>query len=389
MANSEARKICFLTGTRAEYGLLSGLIKKVEKNKSSTSQLIVTGTHLSKEYGNTIDAIFKDKIKITRKIDISLINNTRLGVSKSFSIAVEKISRNLNSLNPDLLVLLGDRYETFAAALSATILNIPIAHIHGGETTQGAFDESFRHSITKMSHFHFCTTDAYKKRIIQLGEDPKNVFCVGSLGIDNILSNKYLNTKQLEREFSLPFSKKNIFITFHPVTLERDTSERHFKNLLRSLNKIEDVSLFFSKANADPGGKKINDEIERFVQKNQSKSTVRSSYGQQLYFSLLKYVDLVIGNSSSGLIEVPHFKIPTINIGDRQLGRIIGKSVINCLPSEDSIDSALEKAFSKSFLSNIKKFKNPYGEGGATEKIAKKIFSLNLDNILKKTFYDL
>ena len=168
---------------------MSGLIKKVVKNKNSTSQLIVTGTHLSKEYGNTIDAIFKDKIKITRKIDISLINNTRLGVSKSFSIAVEKISRNLNSLNPDLLVLLGDRYETFAAALSATILNIPIAHIHGGETTQGAFDESFRHSITKMSHFHFCTTDAYKKRIIQLGENPKNVFCVGSLGIDNILSN--------------------------------------------------------------------------------------------------------------------------------------------------------------------------------------------------------
>ena len=389
MVNSEARKICFLTGTRAEYGLLSGLIKKVEKNKSSSSQLIVTGTHLSKEYGNTIDTIFKDKIKITRKIDISLINNSRLGVSKSFSLAVEKISRSLNSLNPDLLVLLGDRYETFAAATSATILNIPIAHIHGGETTQGAFDESFRHSITKMSHFHFCTTDAYKKRIIQLGENPKNVFCVGSLGIDNILSNKYLNTKQLEREISLPFSKKNIFITFHPVTLERDTSKQHFKNLLRSLNKIENVSLFFSKANADPGGKKINDEIERFVKKNQSKSMVRSSYGQQLYFSLLKYVDLVIGNSSSGLIEVPHFKIPTINIGDRQLGRIIGKSVINCLPTEDSIDSALEKAFSKPFLSNIKKFKNPYGEGGATEKIAKKIFSLNLDNILKKTFYDL
>jgi len=389
MINSEARKVCFLTGTRAEYGLLSGLIKKIEKYKSCTSQLIVTGTHLSKEYGNTIDTILKDKIKITRKIDISLIKNTRLGVSKSFSIAVEKISKNLNSMNPDLLVLLGDRYETFAAAVSATILNIPIAHIHGGETTQGAFDESFRHSITKMSHFHFCSTEAYKKRIIQLGENPKNVFCVGSLGIDNILSNKYMNIKQLEKEFSLSFSKKNIFITFHPVTLERDTSKQHFRNLLRSLNKIEEVSLFFSKANADPGGKKINNEIERFVQKNQSKSTFKSSYGQNLYFSLLKHMDLVIGNSSSGLIEVPHFKIPTINIGDRQLGRIMGKSVINCSPTEDSIDSALEKAFSKSFLNYIKKFKNPYGKGGATEKIAKKISSLDLDNIFKKTFYDL
>jgi len=389
MKRSEARKICFITGTRAEYGLLSGLIKKVEKNKSFKLDLIVTGTHLSSEYGKTIDFIYKDKVKISRKIDISLNKNSRLGVSKSLSIAIEKISRNLNNLKPDLLVLLGDRYETFAAAVSATILNIPIAHIHGGETTQGAFDESFRHSITKMSHFHFCSTNAYKKRIIQLGENPKNVFCVGALGIDNISSNKYLNLKQLQREFSLPFSKKNIFITFHPVTLEKESSLQQFKNLLRSLNKIDDVSLFFSKANADPGGKKINNEIEKFVKKNPSKSTVRSSYGQNLYFSLLKYMDLVIGNSSSGLIEVPHFKIPTINIGDRQLGRMMGKSVINCPPTEDSIDDALKKAFSKSFMKNVKKFKNPYGEGGAVEKIANRIFLLDLNNILKKTFYDL
>ncbi len=389
MKHSEARKICFLTGTRAEYGLLSGLIQKVKKNKSFNLDLIVTGTHLSSEYGKTIDFIYKDKVKISRKIDISLNKNSRLGVSKSLSIAIEKISRNLNNLKPDLLVLLGDRYETFAAAVSATILNIPIAHIHGGETTQGAFDESFRHSITKMSHFHFCSTNAYKKRIIQLGENPKNVFCVGALGIDNISSNKYLNLKQLQREFSLPFSKKNIFITFHPVTLEKESSLQQFKNLLRSLNKIDDVSLFFSKANADPGGKKINNEIEKFVKKNPSKSTVRSSYGQNLYFSLLKYMDLVIGNSSSGLIEVPHFKIPTINIGDRQLGRMMGKSVINCPPTEDSIDDALKKAFSKSFMKNVKKFKNPYGEGGAVEKIANRIFLLDLNNILKKTFYDL
>ena len=389
MINSEARKICFLTGTRAEYGLLSGLIKKVEKNKNFNPKLIVTGTHLSNEYGKTIDAIYKDKVTVSRKIDISLNKNSSLGVSKSLSIAIEKISRNLNNLKPDLLVLLGDRYETFAAAVSATILNIPIAHIHGGETTQGAFDESFRHSITKMSHFHFCTTNAYKKRIIQLGESPRNVFCVGSLGIDNILSNKYLNLNQLQREFSLPFSKKNIFITFHPVTLEKESSLKQFKNLLRSLNKIDDVSLFFSKANADPEGKKINNEIEKFVKENPSKSTVRASYGQNLYFSLLKHIDVVIGNSSSGLIEVPHFKIPTINIGDRQLGRIMGKSVINCSPSEKSIDRALEKAFSKSFLKNIKKFKNPYGAGGAIEKISKKISTLDLNNILKKTFYDL
>jgi GDP/UDP-N,N'-diacetylbacillosamine 2-epimerase (hydrolysing) len=389
MINLHTRKICFLTGTRAEYGLLSGLIKKVESNKNSSSQLIVTGTHLSREHGNTINSIIKDKIKISKKIDISLTRNTKLGVSKSLSIAVEKISRNLNNLKPDLLVLLGDRYETFAAAISATILNIPIAHIHGGETTQGAFDESFRHSITKMSHFHFCTTNAYKKRIIQLGENPKNVFCVGALGIDNILSNRYLNKKQLEREFSLPLSKKNIFITFHPVTLEKDSSLEQFKNLLKSLGKLEEVSLFFSKANADPGGKKINDEIERFVKKNKSISFVRPSYGQNLYFSLLKYMDLVIGNSSSGVIEVPHFNIPTINIGDRQKGRIMGKSVINCLPLEKSIDDALKKAFSNSFLSNLTKFKNPYGNGGAIEKISKKIFSLDLDNILKKSFYDL
>ena len=282
MTKVKARKICFLTGSRAEYGLLSGLIKKVQKNKSFSSQLIVTGTHLSKEYGNTIDFIIKDKIKISRKVDISLIKNTKLGVTKSLSLAVEKISRNLNNLNPDLLILLGDRYETFAAAVSATILNIPIAHIHGGETTQGAFDESFRHSITKMSHFHFCSTKAYKKRIIQLGENPKNVFCVGALGIDNILSNKFLKIKQLEKEFSLPFSKKNIFITFHPVTLEKNSSLQYFKNLLRSLNKIEDVSLFFSKSNADPEGRKINNEIERFVKNNPSKSIVRPSFGQHL-----------------------------------------------------------------------------------------------------------
>ena len=389
MINLHTRKICFLTGTRAEYGLLSGLIKKVESNKNSSSQLIVTGTHLSREHGNTINSIIKDKIKISKKIDISLTRNTKLGVSKSLSIAVEKISRNLNNLKPDLLVLLGDRYETFAAAISATILNIPIAHIHGGETTQGAFDESFRHSITKMSHFHFCTTNAYKKRIIQLGENPKNVFCVGALGIDNILSNRYLNKKQLEREFSLPLSKKNIFITFHPVTLEKDSSLEQFKNLLKSLGKLEEVSLFFSKANADPGGKKINDEIERFVKKNKSISFVRPSYGQNLYFSLLKYMDLVIGNSSSGVIEVPHFNIPTINIGDRQNGREKTLSIIDCRNNKKSISYAIKKARSKKFLSKLKNIKNLYDNGATSQKAIKILGKINYKNILIKKFFDI
>ena len=382
------RKICVVTGTRAEYGLLYWLIKEIQEDNNLELQLIVTGMHLSPEFGLTYKEIEKD-FKIDKKIEMLLSSDTSIGISKSMGLAQISFAESFEDLKPDLLVVLGDRYEIFSATSAAMIANIPIAHLHGGETTQGAFDESIRHSITKMSHLHFTATQEYKNRVIQLGENPNKVFNVGGLGIDNIKKLNLLSKDEFEKSIDFKLNRKNILVTFHPVTLENYTAQEQFQNLLNSIDQLEDTHIIFTKANSDTNGRVINKMIDQFVENNKNKSIGFTSLGQLRYLSALQYVDAMVGNSSSGLIEAPSFKIGTINIGDRQKGRIMAQSVINCNTQNLSIQKAFEELYTNKFQNKLKTVVNLYGEGGATKKIIKVLKDVDLKDILKKPFYDL
>lgn len=382
------RKICVVTGTRAEYGLLYWLMKEIEADSELKLQLIVTGMHLSPEFGLTYKEIEKD-FKIDKKIEMLLSSDTAIGISKSMGLAQISFSEAYEDLNPDILVVLGDRYEIFSAVSVAMIARIPIAHLHGGETTEGAFDESIRHSITKMSHLHFTATDLYRNRVIQLGEDPNRVFNVGGLGIDNIKKLRLLSKEEFEKSIDFKLNKKNILITFHPVTLENATAQEQFQALLDMVDALKETHIIFTKANSDTDGRIINRMIDEYVAQNRDKSVAFISLGQLRYLSALQYVDAMVGNSSSGLAEAPSFKIGTINIGDRQKGRIMADSVINCMNNPSSIKEGFEKLYSEAFQTMLKDVKNPYGEGGASVQIKQIIKDVNLNNILKKQFYDL
>jgi len=381
------RKICFVTGSRAEYGLLYQLIKEIDEDQDLKLQIIATGMHLSEDYGNTFKQIEEDGFTIDKKVDIALLSDTEMSISKSIGIGVEKISKSFNEIKPDLIVVLGDRYEIFSAAIAAMIIKIPLAHIHGGEATEGLIDEPIRHSITKMSHLHFTATNDYRNRVIQLGEQPDKVFNFGGIGIDNIYKLDLLERDNFEKKINFKLGKKNILVTFHPVTLEKSTSKIHFQELLNSISDLKDTKIIFTKANSDIDGRIINQMIDEYVSKNDS-SIAFKSMGQLNYLSALQFVDAVVGNSSSGIIEAPSFKIGTVNIGDRQKGRIKAISVINCLPNKENIDDALLKLYSKEFNEVVSKVINPYGNGGASIKIAKVLKSANLENIIKKSFYD-
>ena len=331
------RKICIVTGTRAEYGLLFWLMKEIQAADGLQLQIIVTGAHLSSEFGLTSKQIESDGFVINKKVDMLLSSDTEVGITKSMGLGMIGFADALNDLNPDLMVLLGDRYEIFVAASAATVARICIAHIHGGETTEGAFDESFRHSITKMSHVHFTSTDKYRNRVIQLGEHPNRVFNVGAAGIDNIVRLQLLNKSQFQKEINFQLGKKNVLVTYHPVTLENRTAENQFQALLDVLAQEKTLKIIFTKANSDTNGRIINNMIDDFVTKYKDQSISFASMGQLRYLSALQFIDGVIGNSSSGLLEVPSFKIGTINIGDRQLGRIKADSVIDWKPNQKSI----------------------------------------------------
>lgn len=382
------KKICVVTGTRAEYGLLYWLLKEIEADKELELQLIATGMHLSPEFGLTYKEIEKE-FKINKKIEMLLSSDTSVGISKSMGLAQISFAESYDELKPDVVVVLGDRYEIFSATSAAMIARIPIAHIHGGETTEGAFDESIRHSITKMSHLHFTATNEYKNRVIQLGEDPSRVFNVGGMGIENIKRLKLLSKDEFEKSIEFKLNIKNILVTFHPVTLENSTAQEQFKELLDAIDELKDTNIIFTKANSDTDGRVINQMIDEYVTKNSHKSIVFTSLGQLRYLSALQYVDAVVGNSSSGLAEAPSFKIGTINIGDRQKGRIKASSVIDCEPNKDSILKSFEKLYSKEFQETLKTTINPYGNGCASKKIVEILKSVDLENILKKSFYDL
>ena len=382
-------KICIVTGTRAEYGLLYWLMKEIQEDADLQLQIIATGTHLSPEFGLTYRQIENDGFKIDKKIEMLLSSDTPVGISKSMGLGMIGFAEAYADLEPDIIILLGDRFETFSAAATAMISRIPIAHLHGGETTEGAFDEAIRHSITKMSHLHFTATKEYRRRVIQLGESPGSVFNVGGLGIDNIKKIKLLGRNEFEDSINYKLGPKNLMITFHPITLGHATPEKQFQNLLDTMDELENTKFIFTKPNADTEGRIITQMIDDYISKNDHKAIAFVSLGQRRYLSAMQFVDGVVGNSSSGLAEAPTFKIGTINIGDRQRGRIKADSVIDCEPNKESILLAIRKLYSKRFQDKIKKVKNPYGEGGATEKIKKILKGKDLTNILKKKFYDL
>ena len=383
------RKICIVTGTRAEYGLLYWLMKGIQEDADLELQIIATGMHLSPEFGLTYRQIEDDGFRIDKKIEMLLSSDTPVGISKSMGLGIIGFAEAYDELRPDIVVLLGDRFETFCAAGAACVSRIPIGHIHGGETTEGAFDEAIRHSITKMSHLHFTATEEYRRRVIQLGENPVRVFNVGGLGIDNIKKLKLMSREEFEDSINFKLGPKNLMITFHPVTLEHATAGEQFQNLLDALDELEDTKIIFTKPNADTEGRLITQMIDNYILKSSHEAIAFVSLGQLRYLSALQCVDGMVGNSSSGLAEAPTFKIGTINIGDRQRGRIKADSVIDCDPSKESILIAIRKLYSKEFKDKLKNVKNPYGEGGATEKIKKTLKETDLTDILKKQFYDI
>tara|TARA_B100000953_G_scaffold140755_1_gene116460 strand:- start:56 stop:1240 length:1185 start_codon:yes stop_codon:yes gene_type:complete len=387
ISNLKKRKICVITGTRAEYGLLKRLMKAISDSEEFELQLIATGMHLTKKFGLTYKEIESDGFKIDKKVNIKLESDTPIGISKSTSLGLIGFSKSLQELEPDLILILGDRFEVFSAAIASMFLRIPIAHLHGGELTEGATDEAIRHSITKLSHLHFVASKEYKNRVIQLGENPKNVFLVGGLGVDSIRKTKLLSRNELENSLDLKFKKKNILITFHPVTLENSTSGTQMKELLKALSKLRDTNLIFTMPNADVDGKIIFSMIEDFA-KEHSDAYAFTSLGQQKYFSCIAQVDCVIGNSSSGLLEVPTFKKGTINIGDRQRGRLKATSIIDCEPNLKSISKALEEIYKPKFIAKVNSTINPYGDGVAVEKIIKVLKRKSFDKLLKKDFYN-
>ena len=386
---NQKRKICVITGTRSEYGLLFWLMKEIQSSNTSELQIIVTGTHLSPEFGETYREIEKDGFFINKKVEILLASDSPVGISKSMGLAMIGFSDAYANLNPDIIVVLGDRFEIFAAASAATVARIPIAHLSGGETTEGAFDEAFRHSITKMSHLHFVSTKKYKERVIQLGEQPDRVFDVGAFGIDNIRNLQLLTKDDLEKSLDFKFGQRNLLITFHPVTLENSTSKQQFSNLLSVLEKLKNTHLIFTQANADTDGRIINQMIIKYVSSNSNKAVFYKSLGQLRYLSTLQYMDGVVGNSSSGLVEAPSFKIGTINIGDRQLGRVKSESVIDCDSSIKGIQGAFNTLFGEEFKKLVSNVENPYDKGKVADKISRVIQTHSLDNILKKKFYDI
>ena len=383
------KKICVVTGTRAEYGLLRWVMEGIRNSGELELQLLVTGMHLSPEFGLTYRQIEEDGFRIDRKVEMLLSSDTSVGIGKAMGLGMIGFADALADLRPDLVLVLGDRYEIFAVAATAMVARIPVAHLHGGEATEGLIDEPIRHSVTKMSHLHFVAAEEYRRRVIQLGEDPSRVFQVGGVGIDNIQKLPLLDREALEESIGFQLGPRNLLVTFHPVTLENQTSEAQMEELLAALDELENTHLIFTMPNADTDGRILFRQIERFVAAHPETACVHTSLGQLRYLSCLKHVDGVVGNSSSGLLEVPTMKIGTINIGDRQRNRLKAESVIDCEPTREAIGRALEYLDSNEFQAMLPTVRNPYGEGGASDRIVEVLESVDLEGILKKKFYDL
>lgn len=386
---SDKRKILVITGTRAEYGLMRWIIQYLHDDSDIELQIAVTGMHLSPEFGLTYKTIINDGFSINKKVEILLSSDTPIGLSKSMGLGMISFSEVYHDLNPDIILVLGDRFEIFSAVASAMVSRIPVAHIHGGEATEGIIDEPIRHSITKMSHIHFTATEAYRNRVIQLGEQPDKVFYTGTPGLDNIKNLSLYDKTEFEKSINFEIGDKCFLVTFHPVTLESGTSAYQFDELLKAIEEFKDCKVIFTLPNADTDGRIIIEKIQRHVSLNSKKAIAFTSLGQIRYLSALKHVSMVIGNSSSGLTEVPSFKIPTINIGDRQKGRIKAQSVIDCLPLKEEIVKSISLGLSSEFQEKLLNVTNPYGSGGASKKIVEILKDIDLKNLLKKRFHNL
>lgn len=384
-------KICVITGTRAEYGLLKPLMERLNRDKDIILQLIVTGMHLSPEFGYTYQEIQQDGFEINEYVEIILSSDTAVGTSKAMGLGLISLSEAYVRLKPDMLVILGDRFEMLSAAIAALNCHVPIAHIHGGETTEGALDEAYRHAITKMSYLHFTSTEVYRRRVIQLGEGPDRVFNVGAIAMDAIVNMKYLSEEELKKTLGVDFKRATVLFTFHPATLEEGETELQMENILNALDAFPELQIIFTKANSDMQGRHINYLIDQYVVENQHRAVIFSSLGQRNYLSCMKYCSAVIGNSSSGIIEAPALHIPTVDIGDRQKGRVKAESVIHCLPEKKSVIGAIRKALSKEFLAAAGKASNPYGSSGVSEKIHFTMKQYIAENKIdrKKKFYDI
>ena len=381
------RRICVVTGTRADYGLVRWVMEEIRRTPDLDLQLIATGMHLSPEFGLTYREIENDGFAIDAKVDMELKSDTPAGLARSMGLGLIGFGEVLERLQPDVMLVLGDRFEMLPAVAAATVARIPIAHLHGGETTEGAFDEGIRHAITKMSHLHFVAAEEYRRRVVQLGEDPERVFLVGGLGIDNINKLTLLNRAQLESRLEFQLGSKNLLITFHSVTLENATSAGQMAELLAALEARGDTKLIFTMPNADTGGRALIDMIEAFVAGHPN-ARAYTSLGQLVYLSCIRHVDAVVGNSSSGLTEAPSFRRGTINIGDRQRGRLKADSVIECEPTRAGITAAIDRLYAPDFQERLPTVRNPYGEGGASKKVVEVLCMYPLESILKKSFYD-
>lgn len=382
------RKICVITGTRAEFGLLRPLITLLQNDDTIQLQLIATGMHLSLEFGNTITEIIEEGFHVDKKVECLVSSDSHMGISKSIALAISGFADAYEDLQPDLIIVLGDRTEILGAVVAASMANIPIAHIHGGETTEGAYDEAIRHSITKFSHLHFTSTEDYRKRVIQLGENPNTVFNVGAIGLDSIKNLELLNKDEFEKSIDFKLRNKSVLITYHPVTLEKEQPTVNFQSILDALDELQNTTLIFTHANSDKHGRIINQMIHEYVQSNPHKAVEFKSLGQLRYLSALNYVDFVIGNSSSGIVEVPSFYIPTINIGDRQKGRVSNQSVIHAKNDLDSIRNSISLALDKNFRKEIQQQESLYGNGTAAAQILHIINQTPTINLMK-SFYDL
>jgi UDP-hydrolysing UDP-N-acetyl-D-glucosamine 2-epimerase len=381
------RKIAVFTGTRAEYGLLYWLLKDIEADPELELQLLVSGMHLSPEFGNTYSQIEKDGFIIDEKIEILLSSDTAVGVAKSIGLGVLGFTDALNRLQPDALVILGDRFEALAAAQTAMILRIPVVHLHGGEITEGAYDDAIRHAITKLSCFHCTSTNEYRQRVIQLGEDPSRVKNVGAIGLDHLLRGEILTIEELAISLSFPLKKPYLLVTYHPVTLGDEDPETTFNALLNCLDAYPAYQIILTYPNADDGGRRIIPLLEAYAGEHPERVLAIPSLGHKRYLSAVKHSDAVVGNSSSGIIEVPAFNVPTVNIGCRQLGRLAAKSIIHCDKTEDSIKNAILQALGTNYKSSKGKIENPYGQGDACGQIIALLKEVNLN--VTKTFYDL
>ena len=381
------RKVCVVTGSRAEYGILRGLMKAIKEDSELTLQVIATNQHLSKLQGETYKEIERDGFAIDYKVymaDDEAPDNANT-TAKAISRGVSGFADAFDALQPDLLLILGDRYEMLAVASTALIYKIPIAHLHGGEITEGAFDDAIRHAITKMSQLHFTSTEAYRKRVIQLGEHPERVFNVGALGVENVLKNEFISKEEIEQSLHFQMTDKCFLCTYHPVTLSNMSSEIQVLNLLEALDDYKDYHIIFTYSNSDTDSQIIINSIQEYVDRNEGRCMFIPSLGQRRYFSALKYMTAVIGNSSSGIIEVPSFGIPTLDIGDRQKGRIAADSVIHCGYSAEDIREGLNKVVAYGH----KAIDNPYYKEGTCNAILKVIKTYPLDNLVQKHFYDI